>query len=426
MATRQIAELAAGFSKLGHAARLKRLQQMGLIDQHDLDNLTKTSDITLADTCIENAIGMFAMPLGVAANFRIDNIDYMIPMAVEETSIIAGASKMAKWIQTSGELTTQTLGHTGIGQIQFPSISNDAAFHEAIENNQSALIEKINNDVLSKMCERGGGLRELSVRSLLRPDGKQMAVVHLHIDTCDAMGANLINKACEALKEPLEALTSEQAQLCILSNLCDTQCVRASITLRDVPDALGLAIQEASLFAGLDPYRAATHNKGIQNGIDPIVIATGNDWRAVEAGAHAYACRDGQYRSLSSWHFENGTLRGELTLPMQLGTVGGVTKLHPMAQLSLKILGHPSKQRLGEIATAVGLAQNLAALRALCEEGINQGHMKLHIKNFLLALNVQPEQSYELESRLQAKLIQQGHISLEDAKSELKEMQNSA
>jgi hydroxymethylglutaryl-CoA reductase len=261
------------------------------------------------------------------------------------------------------------------------------------------------------MVERGGGLREMSFRVIERPDQGQMLVVHVFMDPCDAMGANLINQVLEYLKPLMEAVTQEKVHLCILSNLNDQKLTTACVVMDGISEQEGQAIMEASLFAEIDPYRAATHNKGIMNGIDGVLIATGNDWRAVEAGMHAYAAADGHYKALSRWRFQEGRLIGELTAPIVVGTVGGVTKLHPMAKMSLAMMDIHSASHLARVIAAVGLVQNLGAIRALATEGIIQGHMRLHIDNILLAIDAKPKELIWLKEALTQSIMRQEPIS---------------
>lgn len=382
----QASKLFQGFSRLNREERFSRLLELGALTDEDVAYLRQggVDDITLADKLIENVIGYFQLPLGVATNFRIDHHDYIIPLAVEETSIIAALSKTAKWVRQQGEITTWVDGECIIGQIQLAKVKNFARFEALFQQHKNALIQKANEDVATNMVKRGGGVRDLHLRHLVRDDGADMAIIHLMMNSCDAMGANIINQVLEYLKTPLENLSGEQVSMCILSNLNDQKLTTARVVINEVDDELGERLQEASLFAEKDPYRAATHNKGVMNGIDPVLIATGNDWRAVEAGIHAYAARSGQYRAITRWRYNEGQLTGQLTAPLIVGTVGGVTALHPTASMCLRMMGIESANHLARIIAAVGLVQNLGAIKALCTEGIIQGHMKLHIDNLLL------------------------------------------
>lgn len=410
-------QLFSGFSKLTRAERFQRLLDLGAMTPEDIQYLTQggLQEVELADQLIENVIGYFQLPLGVATNFRIDGRDYVIPMAVEETSIVAALSKTAKWIRRDGELTTQISGNCIIGQIQLAKINDFSKFSALFYANRQHLIELANQDVAASMVRRGGGVKDLALRRLSRPDGGDMGVIHLTMDSCDAMGANIVNQVLEYLKSPIEALTGEMVTMCILSNLNDQKLTTARVTIRNIEPSLGERLQEASLFAEIDPYRAATHNKGIMNGMDPVVIATGNDWRAIEAGVHAYASRHGQYQAISRWRYQDGVLHGELTAPIIVGTVGGVTALHPTASLGLRMLQITSANELSRIIAAVGLVQNLGAITALCTEGIIQGHMKLHLDNLMLVAGATTEETPILKTQLQNWLSIHKRVSLSHA-----------
>lgn len=418
--------LFSGFSKLDYQSRLLRLRDAGLVHDDDIQYLADggMKDIVLGENFIENAIGYFQLPLGVATHFRIDGVDRLIPMAVEETSIIAAASKTAKWVKENGEILTSVIGAEIIGQIQLARVSDFTKFENTIQEHKTALIETCNRDVVPSLLARGGGVRKIEVRKLLRPDGLVMGVVHVYMDPCEAMGANLINQVCEFLKKPIQELTGEKVTMCILSNLVDSKITHAQIKIK-IDAELGEKIEEASLFAELDPYRAATNNKGILNGIDPIVIATGNDWRAIEAGMHAYVARAGHYTSLSKWRYKGGILQGELSAPIILGTVGGVTRLHPTSKLALKILNVDSSNELSRICAAVGLTQNLGALRALTTVGIIEGHMKLHIKNLSLGAGATDAEIPVLQKKLEEILVMRKRITLSNAVEALKEIRMS-
>ena len=410
-------QLFQGFSKLAREERFQRLLDLGAITPEDVLFLRQgaVKDPTLADKLIENVIGYFQLPLGVATNFRIDGCDYVIPLAVEETSIIAALSKTAKWIRQHGEITTHVTGHCIIGQIQLAKVADFSRFSKIFEENKQFFIEKANEDVAANMVKRGGGVIDIQLRQLPRADGADMAVIHLMMDSCDAMGANIINQVLEYLKGPIEHLTGEQVTMCILSNLNDQKLTTAKVTIHDVEPSLGERLQEASIFAETDPYRAATHNKGVMNGVDPVVIATGNDWRAVEAGVHAYAARSGGYQAITRWRYQDGTLTGEFTAPIIVGTVGGVTSVHPTANMCLRMMGIESANHLSRIIAAVGLVQNLGAIRALCTEGIIQGHMKLHIDNLLMVAGATDGEAPLLKEQLQDWLIMNKRVSLNNA-----------
>jgi len=422
--TNDASQLFQGFSKLNREDRFERLLAMGAITDEDVAFLQNgcVQDAFLADKLIENVIGYFQLPLGVATNFCIDGKDYVIPLAVEETSIIAALSKTAKWIRNHGEITTSVEGNCIIGQIQLAKVVDFTRFSEIIAENKQFLIEKANEDIAGSMVRRGGGVMDLSVRKLLRDDGHDMAVIHLMMDSRDAMGANIINQVLEYLKDPIENLTGEKVTMCILSNLNDQKLTSAKVTIRDIDPILGARLEEASLFAETDPYRAATHNKGVMNGIDPVLIATGNDWRAVEAGVHAYAARSGRYQAITRWRYTDNVLTGELEAPIIVGTVGGVTSLHPTAKMCLQMMGIDSANKLSRIIAAVGLVQNLGAIRALCTDGIIQGHMKLHIDNLLLVAGATDGEMPILKERLQNWLTINKRVSLNNAYEFLAEM----
>lgn len=342
---------------------------------------------------IENCIGTFALPLGIAANFLVNGRDYLIPMAVEEPSVLAAVGHAAKLVREGGGFQTTSTDPVMIGQIQILDIPDMTAAISALEENRQALMDLVDANSRS-IVARGGGSRGIEIRPFLDTPVGPMLVVHLLYDTRDAMGANAINTAVETIAPRVAELTNGRTHLRILSNLTD----RRTTTARCLVPASALAtpemegqdvamlIEEANAFAIVDPYRATTHNKGIMNGIDAVCIATGNDWRAVESGAHAYAARNGRYASLTDWHVDaNGDLFGEITLPLAVGIVGGATKVHPTAKTALKILGVETAVELAGIIASVGLAQNLAAIKALATTGIQKGHMRLHARQVAMA-----------------------------------------
>ena len=413
------------FSKLDFEGRLKRLQDLGFLDEERISYLRASSkNIPFAETLIENPIGWLNLPLGVAVNFVINDRLYALPLAVEETSIIAAASKAAKWVARDGELRTKTLGFLSTGQIQFPVIKDRKRFEDKIRKNFPKWQSLVHDEVLKSMWNRGGGLKDFEVRFLTRPDQKTMACLHLYIDTKEAMGANTINQVAEYLKPFVERETGEKALLCILSNLSDKKMSEARVILKNQDLDLIKKIEEASLFAEMDPYRAATSNKGVLNGIDGLMIATGNDWRSVEAGLHAFASTGGHYKSLTKWRVVGDELHGSLKAPFLLGVVGGVTDLHPQARLCLDLLGRPSSRELSELACALGLIQNLAALRALVTEGVIEGHMKLHIKNLTQKAGAKNEELLVVEKEALRLFKMKKRISLSDVKQVLKDHQN--
>jgi hydroxymethylglutaryl-CoA reductase len=384
----------------------------------------------LADKLIENALGVHGLPLGIAANFLVNDRDVLVPMVIEEPSVVAGASFMAKLAREKGGFRASSTPPEMIGQIQVLDLADlDAARATILEHKQE--LQEIAACCDRVIVELGGGPRDIEVRVLEDTPAGPMLIVHLIFDCRDAMGANVINTACESLAAPLERITGGRVGLRILSNLADRRVTRAGCTIP--ADALAFGdypggrvvdgIVEAWAFAAADPYRAATHNKGIMNGVDAVVIATGNDWRAIEAGAHAYAARSGCYTSLSTWHRNDaGDLVGSLEMPMAVGIVGGTTRAHPVAQVALKILGVQSARELAEIIVSVGLAQNLAALRALATEGIQKGHMALHARQLAISAGA----AGELVDAVVERMLNDGQITLPHAEALLREMQTGA
>lgn len=425
-------EIFKGFSKLTLDQRLKALKDCALITSEESQYLKEggMKDLSLGEKFIENVVGYFQLPLGIATNFKIDGQDYAIPMAVEETSIVAAASKTAKWVRDNGTIRTEVVGNHIIGQIQFSHIRNPEKFKKDILAQKNYLIEIANREVAFGLVRRGGGVQDIQVRFVDRgeqatSDVQFMGVVHVLLNPVDAMGANIINQVCEFLKQPLEQFTSEKVTMCILSNLVDTKVTKATIVMENVEPDLATKIQEASLFAEQDPYRAATNNKGVLNGIDPILIATGNDWRAVEAGIHAYAARSGQYRSITRWRKEGpAALVGTFEAPLVVGTVGGVTALHPTAKIAMQMMKIQSANHLSRICAAVGLTQNLGALRALTTIGIIEGHMKLHIRNLSLGAGAEETEMPLLQKKLEDVLKLTKRISLSNAVEALKEIRD--
>ncbi len=417
----------AGFGKLTQDERYEKLVEIGALTESEAHHLKSggLKDLQLAEKFIENVIGYFQLPLGIATNFRIDGRDVVVPLAVEETSIVAAASKTAKWVREAGVITTETVGELIIGQIQIAKVRDLQNLRVQLQSAKSDLMNLANRDVAHGLVARGGGVEDIVLREIERPDGEIMAVIHVHANPCDAMGANIINQVCEYLKGPIQELTGETVTMCILSNLVDTKLTRAKVVIQEIEADLGKRIEEASLFADLDPYRAATNNKGVMNGIDPILIATGNDWRAVEAGVHAYAARSGQYRSITKWRYSEGVLTGVLEAPIVVGTVGGVTKLHPTAQMALSMLKVTSASDLSRICAAVGLVQNLGALKALTTVGIIEGHMKLHIRNLTIGAGASEREVPLVQKRLEEILMLTKRISLQNAVEVLREIRGA-
>ncbi|KAF1020873.1 MAG: 3-hydroxy-3-methylglutaryl-coenzyme A reductase [Paracidovorax wautersii] len=366
--------------------------------------------LPLADGMIENVIGTFELPLGVAGNFQVNGRDVLIPMAVEEPSVIAAASYMAKLAREDGGFQTASTLPLMRAQVQVIGITDPYGARIAVLQAREQIIERANSRD-KVLIGLGGGCKDIEVHVFPDSPRGAMIVLHLVVDVRDAMGANTVNTMAESVAPLVEEITGGSVRLRILSNLADLRLARARVRLTPrtlaTQERSGEAIIEGVLdaytFAAIDPYRAATHNKGIMNGIDPVIVATGNDWRAVEAGAHAYASRGGHYTSLTRWEKDNsGALVGTIELPMPVGLVGGATKTHPLARLALKIMDVSSAQELGEIAAAVGLAQNLGALRALATEGIQRGHMALHARNIALVAGAVGDEVDAVAKRLAA------------------------
>ena len=346
-----------------------------------------------ASHMIENVVGLYNLPIGIGLNFRVNGRDVLVPFVIEEPSVVAGASFMAKLARTAGGFQATASAPEMIGQMQIVGLDDAASARLKIYEHKAELLTEADtiDPILKKV---GGGARDLEVRLIADSPVGEFLVVHLIYDVRDAMGANAVNTACERLAPRLEAITGGRVHLRILSNLADRRLARARCTIpvnelafdnysgEQVRDG----IIAAYAFAASDPYRAATHNKGIMNGVDAVVIATGNDWRAIEAGAHAYAARSGKYTSLSTWGKDaRGDLVGTLEMPMAVGIVGGATKVHPAARAAIELMGVQTAAQLAEIIVSVGLAQNLAALRALATEGIQRGHMSLHARQVAIA-----------------------------------------
>ena len=383
-----------GFRNLEPGERLKTVSRVtGLSDaeQQALGGLDSLP-INVANGMIENVVGKFELPLGVATNFTVNNRDYLIPMAVEEPSVVAAASYMAKIVRDCGGFHASSTKPIMRAQVQILGLKNPHGVRMQLLEQSDALMEMANSKD-KVLIELGGGCKDIEVHVFDDTPIGPMVVLHLLVDVRDAMGANTVNTMAEMIAPKVEEITGGSVRLRILSNLADKRLVRARVSLP--PDALSTetlkgadvarGIVEACALAIVDPYRAATHNKGIMNGIDPVVIATGNDWRAIEAGAHAFAARSGRYTSLSLWEVDTaGNLVGSIELPMALGLVGGATKTHPAAQAALRLMGVTSATELAEVTAAVGLAQNMAALRALSTEGIQKGHMALHARNIAI------------------------------------------
>ena len=390
------------FRALTPAQRLEHIARAASLASDEAALLARPDALGIdrANGMIENVIGTFELPLGVAGNFVVNGREYLVPMAVEEPSVVAAASFMAKLAREGGGFEASSTGPLMRAQVQVVGIGDPHGARLAVLRARERILE-VANSRDKVLIGLGGGCRDIEVHVFESTPRGAMVVMHLIVDVRDAMGANTVNTMAEAVSPLVEELTGGTVRLRILSNLADLRLARARVRL--APAALATrersgeevveGVIDAYTFAAVDPYRAATHNKGIMNGIDPVIVATGNDWRAVEAGAHAYACRHGRYTSLTTWEKDNtGALVGTIELPMPVGLVGGATRTHPLARLALKVLGVQSAQELGEVAAAVGLAQNLGALRALATEGIQRGHMALHARNIALVAGATGEE----------------------------------
>jgi hydroxymethylglutaryl-CoA reductase len=400
-----------GFYQLKPFERLQAVRSFDGLNDDDLRQLhggNGALTVERADKMIENVIGTFNLPLGIATNFQINGCDLLIPMVVEEPSIVAGASYAAKLVRAGGGFQASATPPLMIGQVQLVNVASPHSARQDIMARKEEILA-LANQQSDSLLALGGGAQDVEVHLFESSPMGPMVVVHLIIDCRDAMGANAINTMAEAVAPLLEQISGGRAYLRILSNLSDRRLARAraivpvSALERDglSGEAVAEGIMWAYAFAAVDPYRATTHNKGILNGIDPVLIATGNDWRAVEAGAHAYAARSGSYTSLSVWERDAaGNLVGTLELPLAVGIVGGATKVHPTAQAALKLLNVKHANELAEICACAGLASNLAAMRALATEGIQRGHMSLHARQVALAVGAHGAEVDELAYRL--------------------------
>ena len=411
----------SGFYKLSPKERLQIVKEFaGLTDEEvSLVQSTGSLELDLANRMIENVVGAFPIPLGIAVNFLINNRDYLIPMAIEEPSVVAAASYAAKMAREGGGFFTSSTGPVMIGQVQAVHIKDPHGARNAILAAKDEILRKANEQD-PMLVSLGGGAKDLDVKVIDTNTGP-MVITELHVDCKDVMGANAVNTMAEAVAPLIERITRGRVYLRIISNLATKRLARAwtvvpkkSVGGEEVVDG----VVEAYAFAAADPYRAATHNKGILNGIIGVVVATCNDHRAVEAGAHAYAARNGHYEPLSTWEKnENGDLVGSLELPMAVGVVGGATRVHPTAKIALKILGVKTATELSEVLAAVGLAQNLGALRALAHEGIQRGHMSLHARNVAISAGA----TGELIDLIVERMVEERKIRLDRAKELLEE-----
>jgi hydroxymethylglutaryl-CoA reductase len=396
-----------------------------------VEELTAHLSAEQADHMVENAVGTYALPLGIGLNFVVNGREVLVPMAIEEPSVVAGASFMAKLARAGGGFTASMSPPEMIGQMQVLDVPDLMAASLEIHAHKDELLDEADriDPVLKKL---GGGARDLEVRIIEESPIGAFLVLHLIYDVRDAMGANAVNTACERLAPRVEAITGGRVHLKILSNLADRRLahVECKVPLNELEfkDADGRpfsgeqvrdGIIAAWAFAAADPYRAATHNKGIMNGVDAVVIATGNDWRAIEAGAHAYAARDGRYTSLSAWGKNAaGDLTGSLEMPMAVGIVGGATKVHPGARAALKMMGVQTAAELAGVVVSVGLAQNLAALRALATEGIQRGHMSLHARQVAIAAGA----TGDMIEQVAARMVSEKTVRIDRAEEILKSL----
>ncbi|EHL14427.1 hydroxymethylglutaryl-CoA reductase, degradative [Peptoanaerobacter stomatis] len=407
----------SGFYKLSVEERLKEVAEFANLEDKHIKTIQNPEilDIEKADNMIENVIGRFTLPLGVALNFMINGKDYIIPMVTEEASVVAAASNAAKLARDSGGFYTNNTGSIMIAQVQVTDIL-DVDYTRIIIYEHKDEILKICNERDPILVKYGGGAKDIDVRIINSKD-EDFIVVHLKVNTLDAMGANAVNSMAEAVAPFIEKITGGKVYLRILSNLAVERLFRSRTKVKK--EALGGEevvdkIVSAYKFANADPFRATTHNKGIMNGISAVVLATGNDTRAIESGAHSYAAISGKYKSLTTWQKDkDGDLVGTIEIPLAVGLVGGATKIHPVAQAAIKILGVKTAGELGDIIASVGLAQNLAAIKALATEGIQRGHMSLHAKNIAVTAGANGK---ELD-RIVKKMIEDKNINLDYAKS---------
>lgn len=413
----------SSFYKATIDERLHQIAEASDLSEAEVSHLKNTGNLDqdIADHMIENMVGTMNVPIGIATNLIVDGQDTLVPMATEESSVVAAASNAAKQCRSAGGVHTTTSGQLMIAQVQLVNVPNPAYARMQILDHRDD-IQTICDQVDPLLLSLGGGLRGLEVR-LLETRVGTMVITHLIVDTRDAMGANVVNSMAEAVAPSISEWTEGQTYLRILSNLADRRLVRARATWR-LEDIGGDTVRDGMLaayyFAEADPYRAATHNKGIMNGVSAVALATGNDTRALEAGAHAYASRNGRYSSLTRWEQDgSGNLTGVLEMPVPMGLVGGATKTHPTAAISLKIMQVETAERLSRITAAIGLVQNFAALRALATTGIQKGHMALHAKNIALMAGATGSEVDAVASEL----VRRGTVRVDVAESILASLQ---
>ena len=414
-----------GLRNLSPSQRLHKIANAASLSRQSAEALRGDGALSpeIADGMIENVIGVFELPLGVATNFIVNGRDRLIPMAVEEPSVVAAASYMARIARDHGGFETSSTDPVMRAQIQVLQVEDTAAARANLLAARDRIVA-LANERDTVLIGLGGGCRDIEVHVFDETPAGPMVVVHLLVDVRDAMGANTVNTMAETVAPLIGEVSGGETRLRILSNLADLRLSRARVeipfaaldTQEYSGERIAQGIFEAWAFASVDPYRAATHNKGIMNGIDPVIIATGNDWRAIEAGAHAYAARSGSYTALTRWQVtEQRTLIGSIEMPMAVGLVGGATKTHPSACAALELMGVSSAGELGEICVAVGLAQNMAALRALATEGIQRGHMALHARNIAIMAGATGDEI----GRVARQIAAEGNVTVDRAKAVL-------
>lgn len=416
----------SNFYKLKPADRLKIVKEFANLDDKEADAIGSLSGlkIDVADRMIENVIGAIPTPLAVATNFLVNGKDYLVPMAIEEPSVVAAASNAAKMARKLGGFRTSNTGPIMIGQIQTIGVSDPYRARNEILASKDILLSKANEQD-PKLLSVGGGAKDIEVR-VIETDRGKMVITHLIVDCRDAMGANAVNTMAEAVAPLIEKISRGKVYLRIISNLAVKRLVRSSVVLDKETiggEEVVEAIMDAYAFADADPFRCATHNKGIMNGVIAVALATGQDTRALESGAHAYASFTGRYRSLTSYEVdEKGNLVGTIEMPFAVGLIGGASAVHPVAKAAVKILGVKSAIELGEIMASVGLAQNFAALRALATEGIQKGHMKLHARNVAVSAGA----TGELVDQVARKMVEERRIRFDRAQELINELQTES
>ena len=422
------------FFRMGVDERIAALHEAGQLNKEDVGLLTSANHqlkIEVADKMIENVVGVFGLPMGVALNFLINNRDYVVPLVVEEPSIVAGLSGAARMARLGGGYTASSTEPILIGQVQSMVESDPEGARQRLLDNKDEILA-LANSLHPKMVARGGGAQDIEVfNHVAEQDGRHMVVLHLLVDTRDAMGANLVNTMCEGVASLVETITGGNVFLRILSNLTDRALARASVRIPvanlEGKGFTGEQVRDGIILANdlalADPYRAATHNKGIMNGVDAVALATGNDWRAIEAAAHAYAARSGRYQGLTKWYRgDDGELVGEIEIPMKVGTVGGSLETNPSVKINHRLLGSPNATELAAIMGTIGLAQNFAALRSLSTNGIQQNHMKLHARSVASSAGVSEEYFETVVERL----IESGEIKVWKAQEIAKSLARQA